>query len=732
MKGLRRAPRWILAGIVTVLLACLLAVSGVANSAIGNDADADPSGNASSVPSSILNGGAIIDATGDSVVSYDVPDKTIVLTFDDGPSDTYTEEILSVLEKYDVDGTFFEVGSNITKYPDEVKDLVDSGSEIGLHTFTHPDLTKVSDTRMELELSETQLALSGAAGVTSNLVRPPYSATPKALDNDDYSEVQKLGDLGYITVLTDLDSEDWQTDLSVDQMVANATPENGEGAVILMHDAGGDRSKTVAMLEQLIPKLKAEGYTFTTVSGALNMAKSNGAASASDQWRGKVLVGAVGVSTGFLTTLSWSLVGVGVLTVGRLGLMLVFARRHKKKRRDPGFRWGPPVRAPVSVIVPAYNEKECIEDTIRSLLASDHPVEIIVVDDGSTDNTAELARGIGHPAVRVIEQRNGGKASALNTGIAAARHELIVMMDGDTVFEPTTVGRLVQPFADPEVGAVAGNAKIANRRGLLGKWQHIEYVMGFNIDRRVYDSLRCMLTVPGAVGAFRRRALLEVGGVSDDTLAEDTDLTIALSRKGWRVVYEERARAWTEAPSKIRQLWMQRYRWCYGTIQSMWKHRRAIFQKGPSGRIGRWGLLHLALFQVVLPTMAPLIDILTVYGMFFLNPWLTGGLWLAMLLVQLLGAVYAFRLDGEKLRPLWLLPLQQIVYRQLMYGVLIQSVMTALAGTRLRWQKLRRSGGLGSALPAPGAGPGTISDLPAVSGPAPRSGAQPGNTEDRR
>ncbi|TVT05020.1 glycosyltransferase [Amycolatopsis bartoniae] len=710
MTGLRRAPRWVLAGIVTVLLACLLAVAGIANADIGNDADADASGSASNVPSSILNGGSIIDATGDSVVSYEIPDKTVVLTFDDGPSSEWTEQILSVLKENGVVGTFFEVGTQVAKYSGIMQDVVDSGSEVGVHTFTHPDLTKVSDERVQLELSESQLALAGAADITSNIVRPPYSATPKALDNQDYAEIQKLGDLGYVTVLTDLDSEDWQTDLSVDQMLANATPENGDGAVILMHDAGGDRSKTVQLLERLIPLLKSEGYTFTTATDAVNLAKANGTATTADQARGSVLVGAIHVSTGFLTALGWGLVGVGALSVGRLGLMLVFARRHKKRRR--AFAWGAPVRAPVSVIVPAYNEKECIEDTIRSLQASDHPIEIIVVDDGSTDNTAELAEALG---VRVIRQENAGKATALNTGIAAARHDLIVMMDGDTVFEPTTVGRLVQPFADPEVGAVAGNAKIANRRGLLAQWQHIEYVMGFNIDRRVYDQLRCMLTVPGAVGAFRRSALVQVGGVSDATLAEDTDLTIALSRAGWRVVYEERARAWTEAPSKLRQLWMQRYRWCYGTMQSMWKHRRAVFEKGASGRIGRWGLLHLALFQVVLPTMAPLIDILAVYGMFFLNPVYTAAAWLGMLLVQLLGAVYAFRLDGEKLRPLWLLPLQQLVYRQLMYGVLIQSVLTALGGTRLRWQKLRRSGGLGAALPAPGSGAGTKRDFPAVS-----------------
>ncbi|WP_191892522.1 glycosyltransferase, partial [Streptomyces griseoaurantiacus] len=179
-----------------------------------------------------------------------------------------------------------------------------------------------------------------------------------------------------------------------------------------------------------------------------------------------------------------------------------------------------------------------------------------------------------------------------------------------------------------------------------------------------------MPTVPGAVGAFRREALEQVGGVSDDTLAEDTDLTIAVGRRGWRIVYEDGARAWTEAPTTWGQLWRQRYRWSYGTMQSIWKHRRAVFERGASGRFGRIGLPHLAVFQVLLPLLAPLVDIFLVYGLLFHRPWETVLGWSGVLLVQLLGAVYAFRLDRERLRLLWLLPLQQVVYRQLMYAVL--------------------------------------------------------------
>ncbi len=297
------------------------------------------------------------------------------------------------------------------------------------------------------------------------------------------------------------------------------------------------------------------------------------------------------------------------------------------------------------MIVPAYNEIAGIEPAVRSLLASDHPVEVIVVDDGSTDGTADLVESLDLPYVRVIRQENAGKPAALNTGIAAARAELLVMVDGDTVFEPDAVRMLVQPFADPTVGAVSGNAKVVNRGGLLGRWQHIEYVVGFNLDRRLFDLAECMPTVPGAVGAFRRSALLAVGGVGEETLAEDTDLTMALCRDGWRVVYEERAKAWTEAPASLSALWRQRYRWCYGTLQAMWKHRGALSQRGQAGKLGRRGLLYLLMFQVLLPLLAPVVDVFALYGLAFLDPVRIIGLWAAFLLVQVLMGVYAFRLD---------------------------------------------------------------------------------------
>jgi cellulose synthase/poly-beta-1,6-N-acetylglucosamine synthase-like glycosyltransferase len=473
-----------------------------------------------------------------------------------------------------------------------------------------------------------------------------------------------------------------------------------------MHDAGGDRSQTVAALDRFIPEMKQQGYRFTTVSDGLQRSvagpRGDRDATTTQSVRGAALVWAVRVADGTLRVLWIMLIVVGVLTLARMLLLFGFALRHARRRRAPTFSWGPPVTEPITVIVPAFNERRTIAATVRSLAEGTHPaVEVLVVDDASDDGTAEEVERIGLPNARVVRVPGGGKAAALNAGIALASHDLLVMVDADTVVTADALHRLVQPFADPEVGAVAGNVKVGNRRGVIGRWQHIEYVIGFNLDRRLYDTLECMPTVPGALGAFRREAVRQAGGLSRSTLAEDTDLTMTIHRAGWRVVYQESAIARTEAPSTLPQLWRQRYRWSYGTMQAMWRHRRALVQGGASGRFGRRGLPFIALFSVVLPLLAPVLDVFALYGLVFLDRIESVVAWLLVLTIQIATAVLAFRLDREPLRPLWVLPLQQVVYPQIMYAVLVHAAATALTGGRLKWQKLRRTGEV-AAEPSPG------------------------------
>ncbi|MFJ7159669.1 bifunctional polysaccharide deacetylase/glycosyltransferase family 2 protein [Streptomyces sp. NPDC101118] len=693
----------LLTTLVLTLSAALL-LQGYTQHLFDRTPDATPRepATATSVPAAVGSGGPVIE--GSSARTTAPAARTVSLTFDDGPDPVWTPKVLDVLRRHGVHATFFTVGTRVAENPGLARRIVAEGHQIGLHSFTHTDLGSASPWRRTFELRQSQLVVAGATGVTTPLLRPPYSSTNRALTDADWDAVAQAGREGYLTVLTTRDSQDWRRP-GVDRIVANSTPAGRSGQIVLLHDAGGDRAQTVAALDLLVPRLKKAGWRFTTVGEAVSLPRTERPATTAHAWQGSALIAALRTSDWVLDGLSWLLWAAGAISALRAVAVFVAARRHVRMRRKP---WGPPVTEPVSVIVPAYNESAGIEAAVRSLLASDHPVEVIVVDDGSTDGTADIVEALRLPGVRVIRQENAGKPAALNTGIAAASCDLLVMVDGDTVFEPDAVRMIVQPFADPRVGAVSGNAKVVNRGGLLGRWQHIEYVVGFNLDRRLFDLAECMPTVPGAVGAFRRDALLRVGGVSEITLAEDTDLTMALCRDGWRVVYEERAKAWTEAPASLGALWKQRYRWCYGTLQAMWKHRGALVQRGQAGKLGRRGLVYLLMFQVLLPLLAPVVDVFAVYGLVFLDPVRIVGLWTAFLLLQVLMGLYAFRLDGERPGPLWSLPLQQFVYRQLMYLVVIQSVFTAIAGSRLRWQRMERYGSLSVPVAAPAEAPAPV------------------------
>lgn len=621
------------------------------------------------------------------------PSKRIALTFDDGPDPEWTPKIAATLEQLAVPATFFVVGERVVEHPELVRDLHDNGFGLGNHTFNHSSLVGGSDWTRNLQISLTESAISAAAGVRPRLVRPPYSATPSSVGAVEKRDFEKVAQKGYLVALSDIDAEDWRRS-GVPDIVRNVTPKGNSGGLVLMHDGGGDRSETVAALNTLVPALRSRGFEFVQLSEFLGTSQDalEPAASGGEKVRGHLFVGALSAATAVTRILTALLIPIALLAILRAIVVVALARRHARRWR----RMAHPTDfvPPVSVVVPAFNESAGIEAAVRSLAASDYPeLEIIVVDDGSSDGTGEIVEGLDSAQVQVLRRPNRGKAAALNTAVAQAKHGIIIAVDADTIFEEGTVRRLVRPFADKRVGAVAGNAKVGNRRGILGIWQHIDYVTGFNLDRRLYDVLGCMPTVPGAIGGFRREALQAVGGFSSDTLAEDTDVTIALGRAGWKIVYAEDARGYTETPASLSDLWRQRYRWSFGTMQSVWKHRSAIVRRD-GGSIGHLGLPYLIAFQILLPLLAPLVDLFALYGILFLDPVPVIGYWLGFNALMLGLAVYSFRLDGESLRPLWALPLQQFVYRQLMYLVVIQSVASAFQGVRLRWGHVEKSGDL--------------------------------------
>jgi len=632
-----------------------------------------------------------VEGPDDTLVPRETPvGRRVALTFDDGPDPRWTPAIAATLRRLQVPATFFAVGEHVVEHPGVVADLERDGFEIGNHTFSHSDLGSAGRLR-DLQISLTESAISGAAGVRPRFVRPPYSATPAAVDPSHERAYAGVASHGYAIALANYNAEDWRKP-GVDRIVQNATPPGDKGGVILMHDGGGDRSQTIAALNRLVPELQARGFKFVGLDSLLGAGPGevDPAATQSERIRGQLLIASLTVARVVTDVVAALLIPFAVIAILRSIVVVAFARMHARRmRRQPRPEGFTP---PASIVVPAYNEAAGIEQASRSLAASDYPeFEVVVVDDGSTDGTGELVDGLGLARVRVLREPNRGKAEALNTAVAASRHGVVVAVDADTVFEPGTLAALVRPLADPKVGAVAGNTKVGNRRGLLGRWQHIDYVTGFNLDRRLLDVLGCMPTVPGAIGAFRKSALLEVGGFSSDTLAEDTDVTIALSRRGWRVVYEQEARGFTETPATWNGLWRQRYRWSFGTMQSVWKHRGALLRRR-DGPIGMIGLPYLILFQIVLPLLAPLIDIFALYAILFLNPALILVFWVGFNVLTIAQGAYAFHLDREDPKVLWALPLQGLAYRQLMYLVVLQSAASAIQGLRLRWQHIERSG----------------------------------------
>lgn len=285
----------------------------------------------------------------------------------------------------------------------------------------------------------------------------------------------------------------------------------------------------------------------------------------------------------------------------------VMTRRETQRHEDP-LSDNPQL---VSVLIPALNEAKVIVPALHPLLMSDYPnLEVIVVDDGSEDGTSDLVRE--HFAtdsrVHLIVKANGGKAAALNSGLARASGIVVVALDADTHFQRDSIFKLVRWFHDPSVAAVAGNAKVGNRINTITRWQALEYVTSQNLERRALATLGCITVVPGAIGAWRREAIEQLGGFPVDTLAEDQDLTIGLLRAGWRVLYDSTAIGWTEAPDSLRGLLKQRFRWTYGTLQCLWKHRHVTL-KPRYKSLGLVAFPQTWLFLVLFSIVAPLVDL---------------------------------------------------------------------------------------------------------------------------
>lgn len=648
-------------------------------------------------------------------LSYDIDQigaakNKMVISFDDGPDRRWTPKILDILKEKHVPAVFFVVGEAANSAPDLLKREYDEGHEIGNHTFTHPNFDEISHTQLKWELNLTQRLIESTLGVKSLLFRPPYGIDHQPEYAEEVAQLPYPQDLGYIIVGQRVDPDDWRKDGNkpqrpAEEIVEEVMRQAKNGNVMLLHDGGGDRAQTVEALPMIIDRLRANGYEFVSVSDLLG--KTRAGVMVPLTFREWLSARADGLIFGIF---QWSRFAIATIFI--LGIILVSGRALiigilailEKLRPDHAKLSEPPPA--VTVLIPAHNEETVIVQTVTSVLLSDlTDIQVIVVDDGSADRTLELLQNNfgNNEAVKIIHQVNRGKAAALSNALAHAHTDIVVTIDADTEIESDALRKLLRHFSDPTVGAVAGNVKVGNRSRWLTRWQALEYVTSQNMEKRAFDLLNCITVVPGALGAWRKKAIDDSGGITADTVAEDADLTIAIRRLGWRVTYDEEAVAWTEAPETPQMLIRQRFRWTFGTLQSFWKHSGTLFRP-KYGTLGLIALPNIFVFQIMLPLVSPLLDLLffgslLLWALAQLHITQIPQLWtaadversvvffLGFLIIDVLTCVIAFALERHEEWSL-LIPvlLQRFYYRQLMYIVLFRAVKEAVSGRAVGWR----------------------------------------------
>lgn len=617
--------------------------------------------------------------------------KRVALTFDDGPDPLYTPELLDVLSREHVQASFFVIGDNVVKYPDITARLVREGHTIANHTFSHTDLDLASPFVAEQEINQTGRLIAATTSHATSFFRPPYAGENDQVLRNDIQTILTSQKLGYLTTYHTFDSGDWQ--FTSNNGFRFPAFDGDTDQIVLVHDSGGDRSHTIAYVEQVIARAREKGFTFTGLDGLYHQTpplNTPSPATPADY-------AAYGIAWTFRVLPRWavscvfviSLILIPLAIVLNIVLAIVYRRTIRYAPRSPHYR---PF---VTVVVPAYNESVVLQNTVRSLTASTYRrIEIVIVDDGSTDDTLDVAHRIAadYLNVRVIHQENGGKASAINHAVSMARGSIIIGVDADTAFMPDTIDNLVRHFEDEQVGAVAGEVRVGNVHGMLTMWQALEYTLSIAIERSAHALLGSIMVVPGACGAWRKSVIVQAGGLSRGTLAEDCELTLKIQRLGrYKVLQDNAAISYTEAPEELHSLIKQRFRWTFGSIQALWKHRGMIFNE--HYRFLGVFVMPYAAITIILPLVFwPLLMLVGLQNLLAGNYAVIVIYFAVVLAVQFAVAAIGIWLGHAPKKYLLAVPFARFIYGPIRMYVLYKTVMVALRGSHVGWNKLARTG----------------------------------------
>ncbi len=351
----------------------------------------------------------------------------------------------------------------------------------------------------------------------------------------------------------------------------------------------------------------------------------------------------------------------------------------------------------VSLIMPVYNESKLIAQVLERLFALDYPdYEILVIDDGSSDNTflhaMVAARNVQQPRVRILPKSNGGKSDALNHGLSLASGEIVVCIDGDAVLDPLALKLVLAHFDIPAVGAVAGNVRVSNRDTAWGVFQALEYALGLGLMKRAQSAAGAVAIVPGPLGAFRKEAIARASGYDHDTFAEDFDLTLKLLEDGWQIIYESRACVYTEAPESLMQLMKQRYRWSRGSVQVLRK-RWHMFRQPLKRPWAFFGVCYLTLEMMVMP-VAHVLGLLmfALGGLASGTNMYIGVWWLQLLVLDASIAMFCVVAERERWSLVAAAPLSRVFYQVILDVLRICATIEEFMGVKMGWGKLKRLG----------------------------------------